>query len=227
MAASAAPPRTVKSSAWTTARRPSMRPWPTDRVGRHEARQLARVVVLALARDGAGLVEAAGVEEALDALAHGELAGGVLARDALGPAHPAGELLAASQLVELGLPRHRQGVCRTSPRCDHHPMAVGRSAVAVLAALSVTAAVGCGARTSPRPRRRRSPTIPGRRRPSASLALPPGVPDMSTGPAESRGARVINELAQGAAQRQRQARSALLRAAEQVPERHARADRQQ
>ena len=26
MAASAAPPRTVKSSAWTTARRPSMRP---------------------------------------------------------------------------------------------------------------------------------------------------------------------------------------------------------
>ncbi len=29
IAASAAPPRTVKSSPWTTARRPSIRPWPT------------------------------------------------------------------------------------------------------------------------------------------------------------------------------------------------------
>ena len=85
-----------------------------DHVGRQEARQLARVVVLALARQRAGLVEAAVVEQALDALAHGELAGGVLARDALGPAHLARELLAAAQLVELGLPRHRHAVCRTA-----------------------------------------------------------------------------------------------------------------
>ena len=102
-----------------------------DRVGRQEARQLARVVVLALAGEAPGLVEAAGIEQALDALAHGELAGGVLARDALGPAHLARELLAAAQLVELGLPRHRQGVCRTPWRWDHPAMAVGRSAVAV------------------------------------------------------------------------------------------------
>jgi hypothetical protein len=86
------------------------------RVGRQEARQLSRVVVLALARDGAGLVEAAGIEQALHALAHGELAGGVLARDALGPAHPARERLAAAQLVELGLPGHADGVCRTAGR---------------------------------------------------------------------------------------------------------------
>src|SRR5258705_205154 len=77
-----------------------------DRVGRQEARQLAPVVVLALARQGPGLVEAAGVQQALHALAHRELAGGVLARDALGPAHLACELLAAAQLVELGLPGH-------------------------------------------------------------------------------------------------------------------------
>jgi hypothetical protein len=54
-------------------------------------------------------VEAAGVEHALHALAHGQLAGRVLARDPLGPAHLPRELLAAVQLIELGLPRHRQG----------------------------------------------------------------------------------------------------------------------
>jgi hypothetical protein len=72
-------------------------------------------------------------------------------------------------------------------------MAVGRSAVAVLAALSVTAAAGCGAahRSTTAP-----PTVandPGPTPPVSDLALPPGVPDMSTGPAETAARRVIND----------------------------------
>ena len=144
MAASAAPPRTVKSSAWTTARRPSMRPCPTTALAGRKPVSSPVAVVLAHARERARLVEAAGVEQALDALAHGELAGGVLARDALGAAHLPRELLAAAQLVELGLPRHRHAVCRTTGRWDHPGMTVGRSAAAALVVLSLAVATGCG-----------------------------------------------------------------------------------
>ena len=71
-------------------------------------------------------------------------------------------------------------------------MAVGRSAVAVLAALSVTAAVGCGGaqRSSPTPQ-----TVaddPGPTPAVSDLALPPGVPDESTGPAQTSARHVIN-----------------------------------
>jgi hypothetical protein len=71
-------------------------------------------------------------------------------------------------------------------------MAVGRSAVAVLAALSVTAAVGCGGaqRSSPAPQ-----TVandPGPTPAVSDLALPPGVPDESTGPAQTSARNVIN-----------------------------------
>jgi hypothetical protein len=72
-------------------------------------------------------------------------------------------------------------------------MAVGRSAVAVLVSLSVTAAVGCGAAhksaTTP-------PTVTNGRAPSppaSDLALPPGVPDASTGPAATAARHVIND----------------------------------
>jgi hypothetical protein len=51
-------------------------------------------------------VEAAGVEEAVDALAHREPPGRVLARHTLLAAHAAGERLAAAQLIEFGLPPH-------------------------------------------------------------------------------------------------------------------------
>ena len=52
-------------------------------------------------------MEAAGVDEAVDALAHGELALGMLPRDALGAAHLVSEFAAAGQFVDLGLPGHR------------------------------------------------------------------------------------------------------------------------
>ena len=72
-------------------------------------------------------------------------------------------------------------------------MAVGRSAVALLAALSVTAAVGCGgahksATTPQTVASDRGPTPP-----ASDLALPPGVPDASTGPAATAARRVIND----------------------------------
>ena len=72
-------------------------------------------------------------------------------------------------------------------------MAVGRSAVAVLAALSVTAAVGCGGaqKSSTTP-----PTVandPGPTPAVSDLALPPGVPDESTGPAAVSARRVITD----------------------------------
>lgn len=71
-------------------------------------------------------------------------------------------------------------------------MAVGRSAVALLAALTVAAAVGCGAshKTSTAP-----PVAvndPGPTPPISDLALPPGVPDESTGPATTAARHVIN-----------------------------------
>ena len=66
--------------------------------------ELALVVVGPLAGEGAGLVEGAGVEEALDTLANGQAPGRALALDALGAAHPLGELLAAPELVDLRLP---------------------------------------------------------------------------------------------------------------------------
>jgi hypothetical protein len=72
-------------------------------------------------------------------------------------------------------------------------MAVGRSAAAALAALSVTAAVGCGGaqKSSTTP-----PTVandPGPTPAVSDLALPPGVPDESTGPAAASARRVIND----------------------------------
>src|SRR6185312_4534469 len=75
--------------------------------------ELAVVPVRAAPRHGAGLAEAAGVEEPVDALAHCEPPGRVLARHALLPAHAAAERLAAAQLIEFGLPPHGLGsLCR-------------------------------------------------------------------------------------------------------------------
>src|SRR2546426_2121497 len=69
-------------------------------VRRHDLDQAA-VLVAGFAGQRARLVEGTGIEQALDALAHRELAARVLARDVLGPAHPPGQLHAALDLVDL------------------------------------------------------------------------------------------------------------------------------
>jgi hypothetical protein len=79
---------------------------PDDHVRGQEVRQLSVLVICALAGDGTGLVEAARVEQPLDALAHREPPRLVLARDALLAAHPPRKLLAPAELLELGLPTH-------------------------------------------------------------------------------------------------------------------------
>jgi hypothetical protein len=73
-------------------------------------------------------------------------------------------------------------------------MAVGRSAAALLAALTVAAAVGCGgaSKPSPSPPPQTVADDPGPTPPVSDLALPPGVPDESTGPATNASRRVIN-----------------------------------
>jgi hypothetical protein len=72
-------------------------------------------------------------------------------------------------------------------------MAVGRSAVAVLAALSVTAAVGCGGAQTSSTTPPAVANDPGPTPAVSDLALPPGVPDESTGPAAVSARRVIND----------------------------------
>ncbi len=72
-------------------------------------------------------------------------------------------------------------------------MAVGRSAVALLAALSVTGAVGCGGSHKQATAPRTVATDPGAKPPASDLALPPGVPDASTGPPAAAARRVIND----------------------------------
>ena len=72
-------------------------------------------------------------------------------------------------------------------------MAAGRSAVAVLAALSVTAAVGCGGAQKTATTTRTVANDPRPTPPVSDLALPPGVPDASTGPAAMAARHVIND----------------------------------
>jgi hypothetical protein len=71
-------------------------------------------------------------------------------------------------------------------------MAVGRSAVAALAALSVTAAVGCGGAHRSTTASQTVADDPGPTPAVSDLALPPGVPDAPSGPATTAARRVIN-----------------------------------
>ena len=73
-------------------------------------------------------------------------------------------------------------------------MAAGRSAVALLAVVSVTAAVGCGGarETSSTATAPSAIDDPGPTPPVSDLAVPPGVPDESTGPAAADARRIIN-----------------------------------
>jgi hypothetical protein len=72
-------------------------------------------------------------------------------------------------------------------------MAAGRSAVAVLAALSVTAAVGCGGAQKSITAPQTATNDPGPTPPVSDLALPAGVPDASTGPAATAARHIIND----------------------------------
>ena len=91
-----------------------MRPWPTIVLAGRNSAQLAVLVVGPAAGERTGLVERARVEEALDALPDRQSSGRVLALDALLAAHPPRELLAAAQLLELGLPGHAGRLARAS-----------------------------------------------------------------------------------------------------------------
>ena len=71
-------------------------------------------------------------------------------------------------------------------------------------------------------RERPGPATP----PKDDLALPSGVPEQATGPAAARRARVINDWLKALRRGHVKHGGALLRAAEQVPERHAGADGQ-
>jgi hypothetical protein len=66
--------------------------------------QVGAFVVLRPPGQGADLVERTRVEDGVDAFPHGELAGGSVALDLLGPPHLPGHLLAAAQLLDLRFP---------------------------------------------------------------------------------------------------------------------------
>ena len=73
-------------------------------------------------------------------------------------------------------------------------MAVGRSAAVLVVALSLAAATGCGgsSKSSTTSPTQTLANDPGPTPPTSDLALPPGVPDESTGPAADAARHVIN-----------------------------------
>ncbi len=68
--------------------------------------QLALLVIFAETGDGADLVEAAGIDDAVDALADSQAALVVLTLDLVRPAHLPREGFAPGQFLELRLPTH-------------------------------------------------------------------------------------------------------------------------
>ena len=83
-----------------------MRPRPNTKLAGWSASSSPSSSYRAAPGDRADLVEAAGIEQGVDALAHGEPARVVLALDLLGAAHFAGERLAAAQLLDVVFPAH-------------------------------------------------------------------------------------------------------------------------
>ena len=111
--ASADPPRRVKSSPAITTGRPSTVPRPnTQLAGVKAVISLAVRVVGRLAGDGADLVEAAGIEHAVDPLADREPAARVLAGDALGAAEFLRQRDARAQFGKFRFPADRRGLLR-------------------------------------------------------------------------------------------------------------------
>ena len=68
-------------------------------------------------------MEAAGIEQRVDALAHGELAAVVLALDLVGPAHLPRERLAPAQFLDVGFPAHP----RAPPAAGDYSIAPGNA----------------------------------------------------------------------------------------------------
>ncbi len=78
-------------------------------VGGSELVEIAVVVILSDAGQGADLLERAGIADGGDPLADRQLVEFVLARDLLGATHLVGELLALAQLTNFFLPAHVVG----------------------------------------------------------------------------------------------------------------------
>src|SRR5262249_21961247 len=90
---------------------------PEYEIGRLERRDLTLRAVLGAAGKRADLTEAAGIEQRLDALAHGEAAGIMLALDLVRPAHLARQRLTATQFLDVGFPAHPSTPARLSFDC--------------------------------------------------------------------------------------------------------------
>ena len=84
-----------------------------------EADEVASLVVVGRAHEGAGLDEAAGVDHLLDAFADGVAAAGVLAGDSFGAAHLAPELADVGDVLDGALPGHA-GLPALAVRIDGH-----------------------------------------------------------------------------------------------------------
>ena len=99
---------------------------PEDEVGWCEVLEVVSLVVGRPACDLAQLVEGAGIHELGDPLADGVPAAVMLPLDALRPAEPLGQLLAAPQLVQLLLPVHaglRPTLSRGATECTRYLLA--------------------------------------------------------------------------------------------------------
>ena len=98
---------------------------PHDAIGRRQLGELAVRIVLGLAGDGADLVEAALVDQLVDALAHCEPAAVVLALHLVRPAHLARHSLALAEVVEFRFPSHASvpgWSCRLLPLLIRQPL---------------------------------------------------------------------------------------------------------
>jgi acetyl-CoA carboxylase biotin carboxyl carrier protein len=82
-------------------------------------------------------VEARRIEQAVDPFAHREPAGVVLALDLLGPAHLAGERLAAPQLFDIGFPAQIPPHLSTRPAGDYSIPRAGQTRAGVMAEVTV------------------------------------------------------------------------------------------
>src|SRR5690606_33504040 len=142
-----------------------------DHVGRGQADQPAFGVVLGEAGGRADLVEAARVDQGVEALAHGQLAVGMMPGHLLGAAHLPGEFLPTGVLVDLLLPAHPAS-------CLHRVAASRRAYDTSLPGLP--------------PRRRRCPVSPRTSRrctrtdPSSIASPPPGATASPRSSASSR-----------------------------------------
>ena len=82
-------------------------------------------------------MEAVLVEQRVDALAHGEAAGIVLALDLVRPAHLPRERLAPPQLLDVGFPAHVLPRVSTIGQCDYTILRRRRSGQGLMAEITV------------------------------------------------------------------------------------------